>query len=120
MEAQEDFMPLSLRDVPLQKSDVEWADIGGACFLLSISIVSSFIMVAGLKNTKLVLRETLEWPTKYAQLFKQSPLRLRSGCVSNNFFVEDKIYLSHIGCSCTAIRVAEKHYLRQPLRKSVG
>lgn len=61
VEAQEGFVPLSLRDVPLQKSDVEWADIGG------------------LKNTKLMLRETLEWPTKYAQLFKQSPLRLRSG-----------------------------------------
>ncbi|KAG2056526.1 AAA-domain-containing protein [Suillus hirtellus] len=61
VEAQEGFVPLSLRDVPLQKSDVEWADIGG------------------LKDTKLALRETLEWPTKYAQLFKQSPLRLRSG-----------------------------------------
>ncbi|KIK41964.1 hypothetical protein CY34DRAFT_84427 [Suillus luteus UH-Slu-Lm8-n1] len=61
VEAQEGFIPLSLRDVPLQKSDIEWADIGG------------------LKDTKLTLRETLEWPTKYAQLFKQSPLRLRSG-----------------------------------------
>ncbi|KAG1750462.1 P-loop containing nucleoside triphosphate hydrolase protein [Suillus paluster] len=61
VEAHEGFVPLSLRDVPLQKSDVEWADIGG------------------LKDTKIVLRETLEWPTKYAQLFKQSPLRLRSG-----------------------------------------
>ena len=28
--AQVDFVPLSLRDVPLQKSTVEWADIGGA------------------------------------------------------------------------------------------
>ena len=27
--AQVDFVPLSLRDVPLQKSSVEWADIGG-------------------------------------------------------------------------------------------
>jgi peroxin-1 len=36
-----------------------------------------------LKDTKLTLRETLEWPTKYAQLFKQSPLRLRSGCAYN-------------------------------------
>lgn len=27
--AQVDFVPLSLRDVPLQKSTVEWADIGG-------------------------------------------------------------------------------------------
>ncbi|KAF8553261.1 AAA-domain-containing protein [Imleria badia] len=59
--AQVDFVPHSLRDVPLQKSNVEWADIGG------------------LKRVKRILRETLEWPTKYAPLFKQSPLRLRSG-----------------------------------------
>ncbi|TDL24400.1 AAA-domain-containing protein [Rickenella mellea] len=59
--AQEDFVPLSLRDVKLQKSDVKWADIGG------------------LKETKEVLRETLEWPTKYAAIFAKCPLRLRSG-----------------------------------------
>jgi hypothetical protein len=28
-EAQVDFVPLSLRDVKLQKSDIIWADIGG-------------------------------------------------------------------------------------------
>ena len=28
-EAQRDFSPLSIRDVKLQKSDVEWSDIGG-------------------------------------------------------------------------------------------
>ncbi|KAI0301591.1 P-loop containing nucleoside triphosphate hydrolase protein [Multifurca ochricompacta] len=59
--AQIDFLPLSLRDVPLQKSTVEWADIGG------------------LAETRQTLRETLEWPTKYAAIFAQSPLRLRSG-----------------------------------------
>ncbi|KAH9996691.1 P-loop containing nucleoside triphosphate hydrolase protein [Russula compacta] len=59
--AQVDFVPLSLRDVPLQKSAVEWADIGG------------------LAMTRQMLRETLEWPTKYAAIFTQSPLRLRSG-----------------------------------------
>lgn len=30
--AQVDFVPLSLRDVKLQKSDVAWSDIGGASF----------------------------------------------------------------------------------------
>ncbi|KAI0060488.1 AAA-domain-containing protein [Artomyces pyxidatus] len=55
------FVPLSLRDVPLQKSTVEWADVGG------------------LSETRRILRETLEWPTKYAAIFAQSPLRLRSG-----------------------------------------
>ncbi|KAH9846022.1 AAA-domain-containing protein [Lenzites betulinus] len=59
--AQVDFVPHSLRDVKLQKSEVVWADIGG------------------LGETKRVLRETLEWPTKYGPIFAQSPLRLRSG-----------------------------------------
>jgi peroxin-1 len=39
VEAHEGFVPLSLRDVPLQKSDVEWADIGGVCFPSKIFIV---------------------------------------------------------------------------------
>ncbi|KAI1787498.1 AAA-domain-containing protein [Ganoderma leucocontextum] len=59
--AQVDFVPHSLRDVKLQKSEVAWVDIGG------------------LRETKQVLRETLEWPTKYGPIFAQSPLRLRSG-----------------------------------------
>ncbi|KAI0919744.1 hypothetical protein AcV5_001721 [Taiwanofungus camphoratus] len=59
--AQVDFVPLSLRDVKLEKSEVAWSDIGG------------------LNETKRVLRETLEWPTKYGPIFAQSPLRLRSG-----------------------------------------
>ncbi|SCZ90288.1 BZ3500_MvSof-1268-A1-R1_Chr1-3g01895 [Microbotryum saponariae] len=59
--AQIGFMPLSLRDVKLQKSDVQWADIGG------------------LHETRRVMRETLEWPTKYGAIFASCPLRLRSG-----------------------------------------
>ncbi|PFH52085.1 hypothetical protein AMATHDRAFT_57931 [Amanita thiersii Skay4041] len=59
--AQVDFVPITLRDVPLQKSDVSWSDIGG------------------LNETRRVLRETLEWPTKYGPIFSQAPLRLRSG-----------------------------------------
>ncbi|KZV74257.1 AAA-domain-containing protein [Peniophora sp. CONT] len=59
--AQEGFVPRTLREVPLQTSTVAWTDIGG------------------LNDTRRVLRETLEWPTKYAAIFKQSPLRLRSG-----------------------------------------
>lgn len=65
--AQVDFVPLSLRDVKLQKSDIVWADIGG------------------LAETKQVLRETLEWPTKYGPIFAQSPLRLRSGLLLYGF-----------------------------------
>ncbi|PIL32676.1 transporter [Ganoderma sinense ZZ0214-1] len=59
--AQVDFVPHSLRDVKLQKSEIAWMDVGG------------------LRETKQVLRETLEWPTKYGPIFAQSPLRLRSG-----------------------------------------
>ncbi|KAI5478553.1 peroxin-1 [Pseudohyphozyma bogoriensis] len=59
--AQAGFVPLSLRDVKLQKSEVQWADIGG------------------LHETRRVLRETLEWPTKYGAIFASCPLRLRSG-----------------------------------------
>ncbi|TFK23693.1 peroxisome biogenesis factor 1 [Coprinopsis marcescibilis] len=59
--AQAEFVPLSLRDVKLEKSSTSWEDIGG------------------LFETKRVLRETLEWPTKYGPIFAQSPLRLRSG-----------------------------------------
>ncbi|GAA5997379.1 AAA family ATPase peroxin 1 [Rhodotorula paludigena] len=59
--AQQGFVPLSLRDVKLQKSDVAWADIGG------------------LHDARKTLRETLEWPTKYGAIFASCPLRLRSG-----------------------------------------
>ncbi|WWC70586.1 uncharacterized protein I206_104537 [Kwoniella pini CBS 10737] len=59
--AQEAFTPLSLRGVSLQKSEVKWSDIGG------------------LHEPRRMLRETLEWPTKYAQIFANCPLRLRSG-----------------------------------------
>ncbi|KAF5345345.1 hypothetical protein D9758_008461 [Tetrapyrgos nigripes] len=59
--AREGFVPLSLRDIKLEKSNTSWEDIGG------------------LDETRRVLRETLEWPTKYGPIFKQSPLRLRSG-----------------------------------------
>ncbi|KAG7891181.1 hypothetical protein KL905_001005 [Ogataea polymorpha] len=55
------FVPSSLRGVKLQKSGVAWSDIGG------------------LKDAKRVLLETLEWPTKYAPIFANCPLRLRSG-----------------------------------------
>lgn len=60
-EAQTGFTPLSLRDIQLTRSTTRWGDIGG------------------LHETRRVLRETLEWPTRYARIFAQCPLRLRSG-----------------------------------------
>ncbi|KAI8639618.1 P-loop containing nucleoside triphosphate hydrolase protein [Parasitella parasitica] len=59
--AREGFVPASLRGVKLQSSGVNWSDIGG------------------LNETRKALLETLEWPTKYAAVFAQCPLRLRSG-----------------------------------------
>ncbi|ODV82077.1 AAA-domain-containing protein [Suhomyces tanzawaensis NRRL Y-17324] len=59
--ALEGYTPSNLRGVKLQKSSINWSDIGG------------------LKEAKNVLLETLEWPTKYAPIFASCPLRLRSG-----------------------------------------
>ncbi|KAI5960775.1 PEX1 [Candida pseudojiufengensis] len=59
--ALENFTPSSLRGVKLQKSGTSWTDIGG------------------LKEAKNILLETLEWPTRYAPIFANCPLRLRSG-----------------------------------------
>ncbi|CAG8696841.1 3353_t:CDS:10 [Cetraspora pellucida] len=66
-EAQRGFIPFSLRGVKLHTSDVSWTDIGG------------------LEETRKVLLETLEWPTKYASIFANCPLRLRSGLLLYGF-----------------------------------
>ncbi|KAJ9149129.1 AAA-domain-containing protein [Coniochaeta hoffmannii] len=55
------FTPASLRNVTLQHSSTTFASIGG------------------LQETRRVLLETLQYPTKYAPIFAQCPLRLRSG-----------------------------------------
>lgn len=55
------FVPAGLRGVKLQTSGAAWKDIGG------------------LHETRKILLETLEWPTKYAPIFASCPLRLRSG-----------------------------------------
>lgn len=55
------YQPSNLRGVKLQKSTTSWEDIGG------------------LEEAKNVLLETLEWPTRYAPIFQNCPLRLRSG-----------------------------------------
>ncbi|KAI9144869.1 P-loop containing nucleoside triphosphate hydrolase protein [Paraphysoderma sedebokerense] len=60
--AMKGYTPYSLKGIKLQKeSKIGWKDIGG------------------LEETKKVLLETLEWPNKYAMVFKKCPLRLRSG-----------------------------------------
>lgn len=74
--AQAAFTPISLRGVSLQKSEVKWSDIGGQ---LNHTLRMPKLRVAGLHEPKRVLRETLEWPTKYAKIFASCPLRLRSG-----------------------------------------
>lgn len=62
LESQEGFVPISLRGVALSAATTHsWDDIGG------------------LEELKRNLRETIEWPTKYGFLFKNSPIRHRSG-----------------------------------------
>ncbi|TIC69482.1 AAA-domain-containing protein [Wallemia mellicola] len=63
----EGYRPHALRNVSLQSSSVGWKDIGG------------------MRYVKGVIRETLEWPTKYAAIFKNCPLRLRSGLLLYGF-----------------------------------
>ena len=55
------FTPASLRNVTLQSSKTTFDSIGG------------------LQKTRKVLLETLQYPTTYAPIFAQCPLRLRSG-----------------------------------------
>ncbi|KAL8953872.1 MAG: hypothetical protein Q9222_000318, partial [Ikaeria aurantiellina] len=59
--ALEGFTPATLRNVPLQSSKTTFDSIGG------------------LKETRKTLLETLQYPTLYAPIFAQCPLRLRSG-----------------------------------------
>ncbi|KAK5663318.1 hypothetical protein OQA88_3746 [Cercophora sp. LCS_1] len=61
------FTPASLRNVTLQASTTTFASIGG------------------LHETRQVLLETLQYPTKYAPIFAQCPLRLRSGLLLYGF-----------------------------------
>ena len=55
------FTPASLRNVTLQTSTTTFDSIGG------------------LHATRKILLETLQYPTTYAPIFAQCPLRLRSG-----------------------------------------
>ena len=55
------FTPASLRNVTLHSSRTTFASIGG------------------LHETRKILLETLQYPTTYAPIFAQCPLRLRSG-----------------------------------------
>lgn len=59
--ALKNFTPSSLRNVTLTHSTTTFASVGG------------------LESTRNTLLETLLYPTKYAPIFKSSPLRLRSG-----------------------------------------
>ncbi|KAL8404890.1 hypothetical protein RB594_009685 [Gaeumannomyces avenae] len=60
-EALKGFTPASLHNVTLQSSSTKFDSIGG------------------LVETRRVLLETLQYPTRYAPIFAQCPLRLRSG-----------------------------------------
>ena len=61
------FTPTSLRNVTLQHSSTTFASIGG------------------LKATRQMLMETLQYPTLYAPIFANCPLRLRSGLLLYGF-----------------------------------
>lgn len=61
-QVRKDFQISSTEGIKLVKdSPVKWDDVGG------------------LDSVKAVLRETFEFPTKYARLFKNAPIKLRQG-----------------------------------------
>lgn len=60
-EALKGFVPVSLRNMALATSTTTFDSIGG------------------MRETRRVLLETIEYPTRYAPIFAQCPLRLRSG-----------------------------------------
>jgi peroxin-1 len=61
LKAREGFTPLSLKGIAFYHSTVAWKDIGG------------------LWEVRKTLKETIEWPNRYAFLYNSSPLRNRSG-----------------------------------------
>ena len=61
------FTPASLRSLTLSSSAAEFKSIGG------------------LRETRGILLETLQYPSKYAPIFNQCPLRLRSGVLLYGF-----------------------------------
>lgn len=61
------FTPAALRNVTLQTSTTTFDSIGG------------------LQETRKILLETLQYPTTYAPIFAQCPLRLRSGLLLYGF-----------------------------------
>ena len=78
LKAIDGYKPTSLRKVILQTSSVTFDSIGGLC------------------SAKKVLIETLQYPTMYAPMFDQCPLRLRSGL----------LLYGHPGCGKTLLASA--------------
>ena len=78
-----DSDPAQDSDIVLQKVDFEIALKGFTpASLRNVSLQSSkttFDSIGGLQETRKVLLETLQYPTTYAPIFAQCPLRLRSG-----------------------------------------
>lgn len=77
--AREGYTPLSLKGVSLFHSTTAWKDIGTNPAILEIVFVYSSYFVGGLWEVKKTLKETIEWPSRYAFLYNSSPLRTRSG-----------------------------------------
>ena len=61
LDALNEYTPCAMQGVKFFKMETEWADVGG------------------LRDAKKMVLETLAWPSKYAPIFAQCPLRLRSG-----------------------------------------
>jgi peroxin-1 len=65
--ALDSYKPFAKTSSKVESSVVEWSDVGG------------------MSSTKELLIQTLKWPTLYPQIFKNCPLRLRSGVLLYGF-----------------------------------
>ncbi|SSD58727.1 uncharacterized protein SCODWIG_00488 [Saccharomycodes ludwigii] len=89
----EDFIPSNVKTANLQSSTTEDSDLDN----------NNWEDIGGLTEPKELLLETLEWPTKYAPLFQQCPLRLRSGI----------LLYGYPGCGKTLLAMSIKKYCRK-------
>ena len=82
------FTPQALSSSKLEKPSTTFAQIGGTSFVNNT--MNTYI---GLNQVKKILLEMLLWPSRYPQIFSQSPLRHRSGL----------LLYGHPGCGKTML-----------------
>ena len=76
MDAMKEVEPSAIREVFIEVPDVKWNDVGG------------------LEEIKEALKETVEWPLKYAELFRQADTKPPKGIILHGKPGTGKTYLA--------------------------